>query len=355
MKILHTSDWHLGKWLDTVSRIEEQRSVIAEISQIADQYSVDAVVVAGDVFDTYNPSIEAIELLYAGLKKLSNNARRPVVVIAGNHDSPERLEAPDPLARINGIIFMGFPHTKVPVFSIENGFSLVKSDRGFIELQLESGELLRIVSGAFANELRLKSYFDGQTEGDVLASFWKNIADLYCDTKGVNLLVGHLLMFSDEHPLAKEIDDERSIEHISAKIQQSFIPEQINYVALGHLHRYQVIKSSPEQSIVYSGSPIAYSFSEAGQRKKVVVVEYADNKLVNLTPVPLESGKLLIRKTCESVDHALEWLLLHPDALIELTIKSDGFLDAQIIRQLRAVHAGIVSIIPVIKTSADED
>ena len=99
MKILHTSDWHLGKRLEEFSRLEEQKAVMQEICEIAEREQADAVIVAGDLFDTFNPPTEAIDLLYKTLKRLTANGRRPVIAIAGNHDSPDRIEAPDPLAR----------------------------------------------------------------------------------------------------------------------------------------------------------------------------------------------------------------------------------------------------------------
>src|SRR5512140_674864 len=116
MKILHTSDWHLGKHLDEYSRLEEQQRVLDEICMIVDKDQVNAVIVAGDLFDTFNPAVEAVDLFYRTLKKLSANAWRAVICIAGNHDSPERIEAPDPLARECGIIFSGLPETEVNSF-----------------------------------------------------------------------------------------------------------------------------------------------------------------------------------------------------------------------------------------------
>src|SRR5690606_20256230 len=109
MKILHTGDWHLGKRLDHFSRLDEQRAVLSEICEIADKEKVDAVIVAGDLFDAFNPPVEAMELLYRTLRKLSHEGRRPVIAIAGNHDSADRIDAPDTLARECGILFIGYP------------------------------------------------------------------------------------------------------------------------------------------------------------------------------------------------------------------------------------------------------
>src|SRR6476660_3431294 len=98
MRLLHTADWHLGKKLERFSRLEEQKLALEEIIQIADEQEVDAILIAGDLFDNYNPASEAVELFYKTLKRLSKNGKRAVIAIAGNHDSPDRIEAPDPLA-----------------------------------------------------------------------------------------------------------------------------------------------------------------------------------------------------------------------------------------------------------------
>src|SRR5690606_14135224 len=107
MRILHTADWHLGKRLDNFSRLDEQILVMDEIVEKADKYQVDVVIVAGDLFDAFNPSTEAIELFYRTLKRLTKGGARPVIAISGNHDSPSLIDAPDPLARECGIILIG--------------------------------------------------------------------------------------------------------------------------------------------------------------------------------------------------------------------------------------------------------
>lgn len=158
MKILHTSDWHLGKRLEDVSRLEEQRAVLAEIIDIARREQVDAVVVAGDLFDTFNPPTEAVELLYGMLKRLTDNGRCPVIALAGNHDSPDRIEAPDPLARECGIIFAGYPDSVIPSFELETGLKVLNSEPGFLELALPGTEVpLRLLLTPYANEFRMKT------------------------------------------------------------------------------------------------------------------------------------------------------------------------------------------------------
>ena len=112
MKILHTADWHLGKKLENISRLSEQEKVLSEIVGIAEREEVDAVIIAGDLFDNYNPPAEATELFYQTLKQLSDNGQRAVIAIAGNHDSPERIEAPNPLA--TGELVFGLRNVEFP-------------------------------------------------------------------------------------------------------------------------------------------------------------------------------------------------------------------------------------------------
>ncbi|MFY9150770.1 MAG: exonuclease subunit SbcD, partial [Prolixibacteraceae bacterium] len=192
MKILHTSDWHLGKRLEDFPRMEEQQAVLKEICEIADREQVDAILIAGDLFDTFNPPTEAVELFYRTLKQLACDGKRAVIAIAGNHDSPDRIEAPDPLARECGIIFAGYPNSEIPLFKLESGLKVLKSNQGFVELKLPGTDVpLRILLTPYANEFRLKTYLGHEeTEEElrlVLQEKWQELANEYCDTKGVNV------------------------------------------------------------------------------------------------------------------------------------------------------------------------
>ena len=159
MKLLHTSDWHLGKRLENLSRLDEQKDVLKEICELAEAEQVDAVIVSGDLFDTYNPSAEAVDLFYKTLKRLANNGKRAVIAIAGNHDSPDRIEAPDPLARECGILFAGYPNAFIPPFALESGLGVTQSEEGFAELLLPGcPDPLRLLLTPYANEFRIKAY-----------------------------------------------------------------------------------------------------------------------------------------------------------------------------------------------------
>lgn len=352
MKILHTADWHLGKRLDRFSRLEEQVLVMNEIVQIADEENVDLVLVAGDLFDNFNPSVEATELFYKTLKRLSLNGKRPVVAISGNHDSPSLIDAPDPLARECGIILIGYPKATINPFELEH-FKISNSAAGFIELEFKTQNFpVRILHTPYANEVRLKEYFGENKEeelNNVLRENWKQTADKFCDENGVNLLITHLYMNKKGAPILEEPEGEKPIKIGNADLVFSdIIPHQIQYTALGHLHGFQNI-GTEEKPVVYSSSPLCYSFSEAGQTKYVSIIEAKPNKPVTFEKIALQNGKKLIRKTFDSVEKTIEWLNENPNTLVELTVESETFLKADERKLIYQSHNGIVHLIPKVK------
>ncbi|WP_016990560.1 exonuclease SbcCD subunit D [Flavobacterium sp. ACAM 123] len=353
MKVLHTADWHLGKKLDHFSRLEEQQRVMNEICDIADSQNADVVVVAGDLFDTFNPPVEAVDLLYKTLKRLTNNGKRPVVAIAGNHDSPDRIDSPNPLARECGILFVGNPDVTIPTVTIENGFEITQSENGFLEIQLPQYEFpIRIITTPYANELRLKRYLGAENKegqlNQLLQDSWAALADKYCNTKGVNILTTHLYMLKRGGEILEEPDGEKPLRIGNADIVYTdCIPHQIQYTALGHLHRFQNVGGHPSP-VVYSSSPLSYSFSEAGQEKKVVLIEVQPNYAVKFTAIPLQSGRVLHRKRFENIDDAVSWLLKNPYCLVELTLVSDTFFTTQDLKKIHESHDGIIHIIPIV-------
>lgn len=354
MKILHTSDWHLGKRLDDYPRFEEQQAVLNEICEIADSKQVDAVLVAGDLFDTFNPPTEAIDLLYKTLKKLTNNGKRPVIAIAGNHDSPDRIEAPDPLARECGIIFSGYPGTIVPVFELETGLKILQSEEGFIEIGLPENPVpLRILLTPYANAIRFKTFLGEEDSEEELRNLlqrkWEQSATKYCDENGINLLVSHLFLVEEGGEMPEEPDDEKPVLHVGGvqAVYTRNIPEQIQFTALGHLHRMH----SPGRNAWYCGSPLSYSFAEAAQKKYVVLVDVEPGQQAKINQVELTSGKKLLRFRAEGVEKAIEWLQQNQGCLVELTLATENFLTATERKQLNAVHDGIVALIPEVKST----
>ncbi len=357
MKILHTADWHIGKKLENFSRIEEQKAVLNEIAQIAEDEKVDAIIIAGDLFDTFSPSTEAIEIFYKALKKLTNKGNRPVIAISGNHDSPDRIETADPLARECGIFFIGYPNTHFKNIELETGLAVTKSIPGFMEIAIPTSNIpLRIITTPYANEHRLKTMLNTEDKEEdlrmVLQKLWNTIAQKHCDKKGVNILSTHLFVIKKGTSIPEEPDDEKPILHVGGAqaIYTENFPDEIQYVALGHLHRKQEI-SSDKHPVVYSGSPISYSFAEANQKKYVAIADINPNEEAHVKYKELNSGKKLLRLKANGIIEAEILLKEHINDLLELTIETETYLTAKERRHLNHIHQGIVTLIPQVKNN----
>lgn len=355
MKILHTSDWHLGKALHNTTRLPEQMRVMQEICAIADRERVDVILVAGDLFDTFNPSIEATELFYQTLRKLSRNGHRPVIAIAGNHDSPDRIEAPDPLARSCGILLAGYPNTEVPAMCLESGLELLDAAPGFICLRIPGQEApLRILMTPYANEYRLRTFLGVQQEESNMRQWlqehWQTLADAHCDDRGVNVLMAHLLLMDANGKQPEEPEEEKPILHVGGAqaIFLENIPKAVQYVALGHLHRRQYVR---KPDVAYCGSPLSYSFNESNQQKYVLLVDAQPGEPVVVNEIPLTEGKRLLQHRSLSVEDALEWLHAHPDCWVELTCVSENYLTAAQRKSLLQAHDGLLALIPEVRYS----
>jgi DNA repair protein SbcD/Mre11 len=360
IKILHTADWHLGKRLQEYSRLEEQKLVLDEICQISDQQDVDLVLLAGDIFDTFNPTHEAVELLYKTLKRLSKNGTRAIVAISGNHDSTQFVEAPDPLVRELGIFFYGKYENVIPIGTLDSGMEITRSESGFIELKLPQFQFpIRLILAPYANEVSLKTYLgEGDREGEfrtILSSKWNQLANKYCDQTGVNFFVGHFFFMKEGEIPEAEPESERPILHVGgtqALFTQN-LPSQIQYAALGHLHRYHAV-GHDSIPVVYSSSPLAYSFSEADQTKNVILIEVEPGKPAAYRPIDLKQGRPLFRVKFDELAPALQWLGENPYCFVELTYETEHSIDAATRKAILKAHDGIVNLIPQIKTPLNQ-
>lgn len=362
MRILHTSDWHLGKRLGQFSRLQEQRVVLAEIIRHVNQVQADVVIISGDLWDAFNPSADASELLYNTLKELTGNGQRLVVAIAGNHDAPERVEAPEMLARECGILLCGYPFTRPSSFHLAGGAAITVTAPGFAELIIPRYNYpLRLLLTPYANEYRMRQFLGiNATDGlrDALQKHWQMTVDKYCSSRGVNVLVSHLFMTDGKIARPEEpLDEARPIVTVggAGEMFASMVPAGIQYVAMGHLHRHIITATEPIP-VVYPGSILQYSFSEAGQPKYVEVVDIEPGKTAQHEAIELKGIWPLIRYRAESTEAAIQWLSVQPkEAYVELTILTPDFLSAEYVKAIHSAHPGVVQLIPLReKKSSDE-
>jgi exonuclease SbcD len=309
MRILHVSDLHLGRGLGDLSREPEQRAVVAEIVDAAAAHEVALTIVAGDVFDAFTPPAWAEDLFFELLDGLAAGGRRGVAVIAGNHDSGLRVAAAEPLARRLGILLAG--DVGEPLRGHDAGGDAVRVvplAPQVVRLEVPGAEA-PIVAGLMPFLSEAKVTRDGASTELEVANDVERYAErlrrelearaAHRDPRAVNVLALHQYVTG-----GTPCESERRL-RIGAlsDIDASAIPAGLDYVALGHLHRPQAIVGSGSLA-VYAGSPIAYSFSEAGQDKRAVVLEVTPGRDAVLTDVPLRSGRPLEVWAVSSLEEA---------------------------------------------------
>lgn len=285
MKLLHTSDWHVGKTIRGHSRADEHRAVLAEITETAAEHSVDLVIVAGDLFETSSPTPEAESIVYETFLALSKIA--PVVSIAGNHDNPRRLQAVAPLLELGNVTMLSEPRSPDAggVIDIEIG-----TDGGGSTPQTARLALLPFVSQRSivrADELMSGAGFENaQRYAERLYRVVQALTSTF-SADVVNVLVGHAFVYGG---LAG--GGERGAHLVEEyAVPSSAFPASANYVALGHLHRPQVVPGAT--AIHYCGSPLQLDFGEESQPKQVNVVRLEPGLPAKVQAIPLRCGKEL--------------------------------------------------------------
>jgi DNA repair protein SbcD/Mre11 len=361
MRILHTSDWHLGKPLEQISRIDEQREFIDCLCKMAEEESIDLVLVAGDVYDTYNPSAAAEELFYDAIERLNGRGKRAVLVIAGNHDNPDRLCAASPLASRNGVILLGYPGSNAGTYKMSSGgIRIADSGPGWLELAVPGCEYHAvIITLPFPSESRLEEMLSLQAdEGALQRAYSEKIGSIFASLSlkfrddTVNLATGHLFLLG-----GRESDSERTLQVGGAlTVDPGVLPSNAHFIALGHLHRPQQIKNAPCPAY-YSGSPLAYSFSEADYSKAVYIIDALPMGKADVKAVYLDCGKPLRRWIAEEgIGQALQWCEegRDKDAWIDLEIVTDRIFTAEEQKRLRTLHPGIINIRPRLRGQITE-
>ena len=261
MKILHTADWHAGRSLHGVPRTAEIREVLQEIAELAQSEAVDLILVAGDLFDTRNPGADAEAAVYEFFVT-TGQAGIPSVVVAGNHDSPSRIDASSALLKLTDTHAFG----EVKVAGQGGAFSLQIGD-----------EVAQIAALPFISERRIVKVAElleedpGRWRERYQEGMRKLIGNLTKPFRpdAVNLLVTHTTM--NGATLSNSEYQFHCTENYS--LSSDLFPERCNYVALGHIHKPQAIDGYPENAGRYSGSVLQLDFGEQGDRKYVYIVE----------------------------------------------------------------------------------
>jgi exonuclease SbcD len=301
MKLLHTSDWHLGKVLKGQSRLEEQIAVLAEVVAVAVAERPDLVIVAGDLYDTAAPTAETKKVMVRALTALRRHAGA-VVVIAGNHDNGAEIDALRPWADGVGVTLRG---------------TVGRPEDHLVAGVTAGGEPWRLAALPFVSQryaVRATEMFE-LSAADAVATYADHTARLIAaltapfddGSRAVNLVTAHLTVLGGTLG-----GGERGAHTIDAyAVPAAVFPASAHYVALGHLHRRQQVAGGAP--VHYCGAPIAVDFGEQDNTPSVSIVEVTADTAARVRPVPLRAAATLrtVRGT-----------------LAELTALADGVGDA---------------------------
>ncbi|WP_429185731.1 exonuclease SbcCD subunit D C-terminal domain-containing protein [Aeromonas veronii] len=297
MKILHTADWHLGHQLHGHDRRFEHDAFLDWLSDTLKAREIDALLVAGDLFDTANPPASAWQQLYRFLARLrAEMPRLNMVLIGGNHDSPSKLDAPHELLRAFDLHLVG---------SISrDSEGKLETDRLLVPLQDREGKIAAwcaAVPFLRSSDLRVESLEEGQDrliEG-VRQVYAEVLAEgrARCGEDLPLIAMGHAYLAAGQ---LSELSERRVLGG-----NQHALPAELfagaDYTALGHLHLAQ----SPATGVHYSGSPLPLSLAEANYNHQVLEVTFAEGKLTGLERIPVPRAVEMIRLPQSTLDDAL--------------------------------------------------
>lgn len=284
MKILHTSDWHIGRTLYGRKRYAEFASFLTWLVRTIDEQSIDVLIVAGDIFDTSTPSNKAQQLYYQFLTELSATCCRHAIIVGGNHDSPSLLEAPKELLRVLQVHVIGsapeqLKEEVIMLLSPENKCELI------------------VCAVPYLRDRDIRSARAGESIEDKSHNLLTGIADHYRNVTEIArqlqadavdappiVATGHLFAAGGKKVEGDGVRDlyVGSLVHVDTEI----FPKCIDYLALGHLHSCQMVGGNATRR--YSGSPLPMSFGESKKEKYVLTVSLNGGD-IDVTPLPVPS------------------------------------------------------------------
>jgi exonuclease SbcD len=288
LRFLHTSDWHVGKTLKGYDRLAEQREVLAEIVRIAREQQVDAVLVAGDLYETATPGAEAQQLVVRTLLALRDTGAQ-VIAIAGNHDHAPTLDAYRPLAGAAGITLVG--RVRRPADGGVVGFE-ARSDGSPVRIAalpfLSQRYAVRAAELLAHTPAENSAGYDAWVRG-IIAALARGFAP-----DAVNVVLTHLTVTG-----AALGGGERQAQSIfEYHVPAAAFPADAHYVALGHLHRRQSVPAACP--VHYSGAPLRVDFGEVDSAPVVLLVEATPDTPARVTDIPITSARRL-RTLCGTV------------------------------------------------------
>lgn len=325
MKIFHTSDWHIGKLVHQLHMTGEQRHILEQFIELVKEEKPDAIIIAGDLYDRSVPPVEAVELLDEVFSRILIELKTPILAIAGNHDSPDRLSFGNKLLRNKGLYIEGKLTKNIDPVIIEDAHGPVN----FYLIPYAEPATVRSVMG---NQ-------EVQTHNDAMGAIVKMIQEKM-NPKERNVLIAHGFVLGGEELETSESERPLSIggtEYVEVKHFETF-----HYTALGHLHSPQKVRWD---KVRYGGSLMKYSFSEATQKKSITVVDMDEGGAVTITQKQLSPLRDM-RKIHGELNQLLDpkvYQGTNIEDYLMVTLTDEGeLLDA--IGKLRSVYPNVLRL-----------
>lgn len=357
MRIVHTADWHLGKTLEGKSRLEEQESFLKFFIEKCNELEPDIILHAGDIYDTPNPPAKAEILFYDALKKLSRGGKCINIVIAGNHDSPERISSAGPLAMEHGIIMC--KSLKTAVLPGKYGkHEVIDSGEGWLELAIGE-ERAVLIYLPYPSEKRLDEILYGEEEDEKqrqssyserVGEIFRNLAKHFRENS-INLALSHLFLSGSESAGSERAGSLGGSFLVSANA----LPKEADYIALGHIHKPQFVPGTGKKAC-YSGSPIHYHKGEIGFCKKFMVFDLcidAEKKMKGegrIWEVDIPVFKPIRIWKAASIEEAQRLCEQNAkeESWVYLEVETERYIREHEIKEMRSCKKDILEIRPVI-------
>ncbi|WML34072.1 exonuclease SbcCD subunit D [Clostridium sp. OS1-26] len=322
MKIIHTGDWHIGKIVHQVHMTEDQRYILNEFIKVIEEEKPHVIVIAGDLYDRSVPPVEAVELLDQMFSRILIDLKVPIMAIAGNHDSPDRVGFASRILMNKGLYIEGRLKKNIQKVSIHD-------EVGPVNFYLVP----------YADPVIVRDLFEDEnihTHDDAMKVIVNSIKE-NMNKKERNVLVAHGFVIGgetsdSERPLSIGGTDYIHLEHF----------KEFNYTALGHLHGPQKVGSD---SIRYSGSLMKYSFSEVRHNKSITIVDIDDegNVKINLRKLTPIRDMRIIRGNLEELLKPEVYKNTNVQDYIQVDLTDDGEL-IEPMSKIRTVYPNVLKL-----------
>ncbi len=325
MKILHTSDWHIGKLVHGLHMTDDQRILLKQLIELIKEEEVDVLLISGDIYDRSIPPTEAVELLDEVLSELVMTHKVKVIAVAGNHDSPDRLDFGSKILRDNGLYISGRLEKMINPIQLQDEFGVVN----FYPIPYAEPALVRALyeeKECKTHELSIHKIMEGLN-----TNF--NMEDR-------NVCLSHAFVIGAD--TLETSDSERPLSIGGSEFVGVDKYEHFDYVALGHLHRPQKVK---HDHIRYAGSLLKYSFSEATQKKSVTLIELKEkgNRVIEQRYLSPIKDMRKIKGNLEDLLRPEVYSLGNTQDYMSVTLTDEGKL-FEPMKKLRTVYPNVLQI-----------